>query len=461
MLNDVIAAISTPIGKGGIAVIRVSGRGCHENIAKIFFPKSQKKFTDYPPRFSVYGEICDTTSLIDTAIAVKFDAPASFTGEDMVEISCHGGYVVSSMVLEAVLETGARMAEAGEFTRRAFVNNKVSLTEAEAIGDVLNAVNRDGVRLSSSQASGVLGEYMHGITSSLTSLISSIYAFIDYPDEDLEDVDDETLHCEIGALISSCRNLLSTYKAGNAIVHGIPTVIVGKPNVGKSSLFNSLLGEKKAIVTDIPGTTRDCIEYNTDIKGVTVRLIDTAGLRFSTGDAVEKIGMDITREKLFSSQTSMILVLFDASRDLDENDFSILEALKNCEEKTVIPIITKSDLEIKIDKAFIEKQLGSVTVVSNCTESGLDALKDRIFKSYIGDSLPSFDSAFLTGIRQKSVVQRGLDALLRADCELRKGFKDMTGMILEEALAILLEVDARSAGEAVVNEIFSKFCVGK
>lgn len=461
MLNDVIAAISTPIGKGGIAVIRVSGRGCHENIAKIFFPKSQKKFTDYPPRFSVYGEICDTTSLIDTAIAVKFDAPASFTGEDMVEISCHGGYVVSSMVLEAVLETGARMAEAGEFTRRAFVNNKVSLTEAEAIGDVLNAVNRDGVRLSSSQASGVLGEYMHGITSSLTSLISSIYAFIDYPDEDLEDVDDETLHCEIGALISSCRNLLSTYKAGNAIVHGIPTVIVGKPNVGKSSLFNSLLGEKKAIVTDIPGTTRDCIEYNTDIKGVTVRLIDTAGLRFSTGDAVEKIGMDITREKLFSSQTSMILALFDASRDLDENDFSILEALKNCEEKTVIPIITKSDLEIKIDKAFIEKQLGSVTVVSNCTESGLDALKDRIFKSYIGDSLPSFDSAFLTGIRQKSVVQRGLDALLRADCELRKGFKDMTGMILEEALAILLEVDARSAGEAVVNEIFSKFCVGK
>ncbi len=461
MLNDVIAAISTPIGKGGIAVIRVSGRGCHENIAKIFFPKSQKKFTDYPPRFSVYGEICDKTSLIDTAIAVKFDAPASFTGEDMVEISCHGGYVVSSMILEAVLETGARMAQAGEFTRRAFVNNKVSLTEAEAIGDVLNAVNRDGVRLSSSQASGVLGEYMHGITSSLTSLISSIYAFIDYPDEDLEDVDDETLHCEIEALISSCRKLLSTYKAGNAIVHGIPTVIVGKPNVGKSSLFNSLIGEKKAIVTDIPGTTRDCIEYNADIKGVTVRLIDTAGLRFSTGDAVEKIGMDIAREKIFSSQTSMILALFDASRDLDENDFSILEALKNCEEKTVIPIITKSDLQIKIDKAFIEKQLGTVTVISNCTESGLDALKDRIFKSYIGDSLPSFDSAFLTGIRQKSVVQRGLDALLRADRELQNGFKDMTGMILEEALAILLEVDARSAGEAVVNEIFSKFCVGK
>ena len=461
MLNDIIAALSTPVGRGGVAVIRVSGQGCHEAVSRIFFPKSKKQLTDYSPRFAVYGDIRDERSVIDTALVTRFSAPSSFTGEDMVEISCHGGYIVSSMVLEAVLSQGIRMAEAGEFTRRAFINNKLSLSEAEAIGDVLSAVSREGVRISTSQASGVLGDKMEGVTSRLTSLISSLYAYIDYPDEDLEDVDDDTLLHEIDLLIDECETLGATYRTGNAITHGIPTVIVGKPNVGKSSLFNLLLKDDKAIVTDIPGTTRDLLEYSADIKGVSLRLIDTAGLRDKTSDAIEEMGMDIARAKLMSPETSLILALFDTSRTFDSDDERLLDTLKEINGKTIVPVFTKGDLQEKLDKAQIEAVLGEGIVISSFSKKGVEVLENRIFESFIGDEFPSPESAMLTSIRQKSVVERGLDGLRRAKCELETGFKDMTGMTLEEALSSLLEVDARSAGEKIVDEIFSKFCVGK
>ncbi|MBR5460186.1 MAG: tRNA uridine-5-carboxymethylaminomethyl(34) synthesis GTPase MnmE [Clostridia bacterium] len=461
MLNDMIAAISTPIGKGGVALVRVSGNGCHQAVEKIFFPMSKKRLTDYSPRFAVYGEIRDERSLIDTAIVTRFSSPHSFTGEDMVEISCHGGYVVSSMVLEAVLSLGIRMAEAGEFTRRAFINDKLSLTEAEAIGDVLSAVSREGVRLSSSQASGVLSARMKEITDKLTSLISSIYAYIDYPDEDLEDVDDETLGIALEDLIVDCETLLSTYRAGNAITHGIPTVIVGKPNVGKSSLFNSLIHEDRAIVTDIPGTTRDMLEYTADVKGVTLRLVDTAGLRESTEDAIEEMGMDIARARLLSPETSLVLALFDLSRALDGDDERLIEALATINDKTVIPVYTKCDLDVLLDVDKIEKALGEGVTVSSRDGKGLEALEERIFSAFIGEELPQPESPMLTGVRQRSVVERGLDGLRQAKTELETGFKDMTGMTLESALASLLEVDARGVGEHIVDEIFSKFCVGK
>ncbi len=461
MLSDIIAAISTPVGKGGVALVRVSGNGCVDLVSKIFFPKSGKKLCDYPARFAVWGDVKDTRSTIDTALVTYFVSPKSFTGEDMVEISCHGGYIVSSMVLETVLSAGARMAEAGEFTRRAYINNKMTLSEAEAIGDILTAVSREGVRLSSSQASGVLSERMRGITSNLTSLISSLYAFIDYPEEDLEDIDDENLLLQIESIIQDCENLLATYRAGNAITHGIPTVIAGKPNVGKSSLFNSLIGENKAIVTDIPGTTRDMLEYNADVDGVVLRLFDTAGLRTQTEDAIEEMGMDIARDKILSGETSLVLALFDLSRPFDSDDEKLLATLKEINDKTVIPIFTKSDLEVRFDKSKVESHLGEGVEISSITKDGLDEIKDRIFKSFVGDEFPSFDDALITGVRQKTVVERGISALRRAKNELVSGMKDMTGMTLEEALSVLAEVDARSVGEEIVNEIFSKFCVGK
>ncbi len=461
MLSDVIAALSTPVGKGGVALVRVSGKGAVELVSKIFFPKSKKSILDYPARYAVYGEIRDERSVIDTALVTYFVAPHSFTGEDMVEISCHGGYIVSSMVLETVLSAGARHAEAGEFTRRAFINDKMSLSEAEAVGDILSAVSREGVRLSSSQARGVLGERMRVITSSLTSLISSLYAFIDYPEEDLEDIDDETLLSSVDELIKSLEKLLSTYRAGNAITHGVPTVIAGKPNVGKSSLFNALLGEKRAIVTDIAGTTRDVLEYNADVKGVTLRLVDTAGIREGSADAIEEMGMDLSRERISSPDTALVLALFDLSRPFDTDDEKLVSYLEKIEDKTVIVIFTKSDLEPLFDKKRVETVLGRGIEISAESLEGLDEVKDSIFESFVGDSFPSLDEAHLTGIRQKAVVERGIDALRRAKAELVSGMKDMTGILLEEALATLCEVDTRSVGEDIVHEIFSKFCVGK
>jgi len=461
MLNDVIAALSTPIGRGGVALVRVSGKGCDELISRIFFPKSKKSLTDYPPRFAVFGDIRDSRSVIDTALVTRFTAPASFTGEDMVEISCHGGYIVSAMVLETVLSLGIRMAEAGEFTRRAFINNKMTLSEAEAIGDVLSAVSREGVRVSTSQASGVLGERMKSITDLLTSLISSLYAYIDYPDEDLEDMSDVELLNGIEAVIEGAESLLATYKTGNAITHGIPTVIVGKPNVGKSSLFNSLLKDERAIVTDIPGTTRDLLESAVDVKGVSLRLIDTAGLRKETSDAIEEMGMGIARARLESEETSLVLALFDLSRPLDSDDEGLIKTLRGLSDKTVIPVFTKCDLEERLEKGAVEELFGKGVVISSFTRKGLEALENRIFEAFVGDEFPSPESAMLTSIRQRSVMENGLEALKRAREELRCGFKDMTGMVLEEALGILLEVDARSAGEKIVDEIFSKFCVGK
>ncbi len=460
MLTDIIAALSTPVGKGGVALIRVSGMGSAELVSKIFFPKSRKALCDYPPRFAVYGEVRDCRSVIDTALVTYFKAPASFTGEDMVEISCHGGYIVSSMVLEAVLESGARMAEAGEFTRRAFINDKMTLSEAEAVGDILSAVSREGVRLSSSQARGVLSERMKEITDKLTSLVSSLYAFIDYPEEDLEDVDDALLEKQIDELTEDCQKLLKTHRAASALTHGVPTVIVGKTNVGKSSLFNALLGEKKAIVTDIAGTTRDVIEHNADVKGVTLRLFDTAGLRDKTQDAVEQMGMDIAREKITSQETALVLALFDRSRPLDSDDRLILDSLVNLD-KTIIPVFTKCDLPPRLEKGEVESILGKGLELSSHTLDGIEELKCAIFASFVGESFPSLDEAHLTGLRQKSVVERGIEALLKAKNELVSGMKDMTGMALEEALSILAEVDARAVGEEIVNQIFSKFCVGK
>ena len=461
MLSDVIAAISTPQGFGGVAVIRVSGNGAPSLVSKIFFPRSGKSLLDYPARHAVFGEIRDERSIIDTALVTYFNAPNSFTGEDVVEISCHGGYLVSAMVLEAVLSLGIRHAEAGEFTKRAFVNNKISLSEAEALSDVLNAVCREGVRLSSSQARGVLGERIKEISDKLITLISSIYAYIDYPEEDLEDVDDKTLLEEINLLITECQSLLSTYRAGNAITHGIPTVIVGKTNAGKSSMFNKLLGEDKAIVTDIPGTTRDVLEYTADVRGVTLKLVDTAGLREETGDKIEQLGIEIAKGKLSSPETSLILALFDSSREFDDDDVQILELLEKCTDKTIIPVFTKSDMPTVLDRAKIEAVLGPGIDVSSKENRGIDKLQDLIFESFVGEKFPLPENAVITGARQKSTLERGLSQLQEAKRELCDGVKDMTGMILESALATLSEVDARQAGEKIVDEIFSKFCVGK
>jgi tRNA modification GTPase len=319
MHGNVIAAISTPPGKGGVAVIRVSGSGAFEIAKKVFLPASGKDITSYSARTQIYGYIVYNEKKIDDGMITLFPAPRSYTGEDTVEISCHGGILVTRTVLEALFSAGACPAEAGEFTRRAFLNGKLSLTEAEAIGTLLEAASHEQIRLSSSPARAKLAKEIENIRMDITDVMSSIYARIDYPDEDLgEFTDDETVK-RLKNIRESISGLISTYRTGRAIAEGISAVICGKPNVGKSTLYNLLIGEEAAIVTDIAGTTRDVLERTVPLGRVVLKLSDTAGIRASEDmDAVEKIGIERSRGRIDSSE--LIIAVFDVSRPLDSYD---------------------------------------------------------------------------------------------------------------------------------------------
>ena len=462
MLNDIIAAISTPRGTGGIAVIRISGVGTLELCEKVFRPKSNKKITDYPQRYAIYGDIFDSKSVIDSGILTYFVSPNSFTGEEMAEISCHGGYTVTSMVLSAVLESGARLADAGEFTRRAFINNKISLTEAEAIGSMLQAEGERAVRLSVRHIDGALKGKLEEIENELITLVSSIYASIDYPEEDLEDMSDDVLKSRIKSAISMCDSLISTYKSGHAVSEGINTVIVGKTNVGKSSFFNALLSSKKAIVTDIPGTTRDVLEQRAEIDGIVFRLFDTAGIRSNSSDEIEMMGIDIAKETVMSDSTELILFLIDLSRELDSADREIIEFLKdNKGDKTIIPVFTKSDLPKKLQKEEIEKEFGKGYEISAKTSDGLSELKKAMIDSFVTENSLIEKGEVITNVRQLTTLKKTAEILSQALNLLENSAKDMSVIELERAVNTVGEIDSRTVAEKVVNEIFSKFCVGK
>ena len=299
MRGNVIAQVSTPPGKGGVAVIRMSGAGAFKIAEKVFLPISKKQIADYPARTQIYGYIIYNEERVDDGMLTLFPAPHSYTGEDTVEISCHGGILVTRTVLEALFAAGAVSAEAGEFTRRAFINGKLSLSEAEAIGTLLEATSREQIRLSASPARKKLTEAINSIRDGLVSLMSSIYARIDYPDEDLGEFSDNETVEELTKIRTELVRLINTYKTGRAINEGISTVICGKPNVGKSTLYNLLAGEDAAIVTDVAGTTRDILERTVSLGRVTLKITDTAGVRSGEDiDKVEKIGIGKSKDRI-------------------------------------------------------------------------------------------------------------------------------------------------------------------
>ncbi len=461
MLSDIIAAVSTPRGTGGIAVIRISGNGTLELADRIFQPKSKKSITDYPPRYAIYGDIYDDKSTVDSGILAYYRAPNSYTGEDMVEISCHGGYTVTSMVLATVLEKGARMAEGGEFTRRAFVNNKISLTEAEAVGNMLTAQSERAVRLSNRHINGALKEKTDMISSELISIISSLYASIDYPEEDLEDMQDTELLKRVGNIRQECIHLIDTYRSGHAVAHGINTVIVGKPNVGKSSFFNSLISEEKAIVTDIPGTTRDALEQLVEIDGIALRVFDTAGIREKTDDVIESMGIDIAKNKMTSENTELVLALFDISREFDSSDEILVSELSSLADKTVIPVFTKCDKAAVLDTKKIEGVLGEAHRISSRLGEGIEELKKDIIHRFVTCESDVDNGAVLTNLRQLTSLKKCLCIIDEAERLILSGMKDMSLIELEGAVNTVGEIDSRTVAEKIVNEIFSKFCVGK
>jgi len=472
MLSDTICAVSTPRGKGGIAVIRISGSETLSVLDKIFVPL--KKSGSPEPRKAVYGSVVSPVGgeIIDDAVATFFAAPSSFTGEDTAEISCHGGIVVTGMVLRAALDAGCVMAEPGEFTKRAFLNGKLSLTKAEATADLLDAKSESAALLSGENSRGKLSKKLTEISDELLFISSSLMAYIDYPDEDLEDMDDGELSSRIDRLISECTALIDGYKTGEAVTEGVPAVITGRPNAGKSSFFNHLAGEDRAIVTDIPGTTRDMIECQIRLGSIILKLWDTAGIRSDPRDPVERLGVEAVMKKLREGSSSVVFALFSPEELLSERfsenfekDYSYLSVIP--EAACVVPVITKTDTVSRGDitalgsyKIICEK-CGEPSFVSSVTGDGMDGLISRVQSLFVSGKFDPRENVYLTSIRQQNNVKKAKSELCEAKTALKNGMKDVCGILIEHALSAILETDGRKTGDAVVNEIFSRFCVGK
>lgn len=453
MNNRTIAAIATPIGDGALGVIRISGAKALEIADKIFFPYSQKRLRDFEGYQAAYGEVKENGTVLDDAVALVFRAPHSFTGEDTVEISVHGGALMLKSVLRVILKNGAFMAEAGEFTKRAFLNGKTDLTKAESIMGLISAKSNAELKLSRAAHTGRTFKKIEKIERDLISADASIAAFSDYPDEDIEGLNAENFSKMLNYAKTELQEMLSTFDVGKVIREGIDTAIVGKPNVGKSTLMNMLSGTERSIVTEIAGTTRDVIEETVTVGEITLRLADTAGIH-KTEDTVESIGVEKAKQRIDTAQ--LCLAVFDGTSPLDEEDLSLLKLLNR--ENTII-IINKTDLENKIDSSAFE---GFRVVEASAKNSvGYEDLEKQITE-ISGTANLSAESVVLMNERQRDCAVRALDGVEEALNALNMGLTmDAVGVCVDDALSALFEMTGRRVTNAVTDEIFRKFCVGK
>lgn len=460
-LLDTVAAVSTPYGKGGVAMIRISGTEAVAVAERVFICASGRMLSKLPHGRVAYGEIFmpdDRTASIDDGMAAVFYAPHSFTGEDTVEITCHGGILVTRKVLSAVLRAGARMAEAGEFTRRAFVSGRMKLTEAEALGALLDAKSDSQMVLARGGMKGRLSIKMDELYSSLLRVLSGLYAVIDFPDEDLSDMSREDMEREIRSVAEEVRRLAATYGTGRAVNEGIPTVICGRTNAGKSSVYNRILGYDAAIVTDIEGTTRDVLRESAVMGKATLLLCDTAGLR-ATEDKVESIGIERSLGEL--ERASLVLAVFDGTREPDGEDYALANRIKEAG-KTAIALINKTDLgDVRIPETLTQG-FDRVIKISAETGEGFDALEDAVNDMFIDGEIDMANDAVVTGARQYSALMNAAEILERTLEDISAGVSlDACCVGVECAMSALGEVDGREIGEEIVAEIFSRFCVGK
>lgn len=457
-LNDTIAAISTPHGRGGIAVIRISGENAVDVAASMFRPKNGKPLAAMSANTAVYGGIYHLGTQIDDGIATLFRAPHSFTGEDTVEISCHGGLLLAQMTLEAAFIGGSRQADAGEFTRRAFTSGKLDLSRAEAIIGLIDAESEEKIKLSAAQSRGVLSRKIEAIRASLTAAAASVYAFIDFPDEDMTDMSPAELREHLSDILGGMQHLAKTYRTGRAIAEGIPTVIAGKPNTGKSSLLNLLLGEDRAIVSPIAGTTRDTVEETAVAGRVLLRLCDTAGIH-DTKDEVELLGIGRAEAKLESA--ALILAVFDGSTSPDAQDEAFLKSLDGIKAE-VIAVINKADLPVHDDIARIKARFSHTVSVSCVSGEGIEELTAEIERLFVDGVIDYDNEAVITNARQFAALCNACNCVADSVAALDSGMtQDIAGMDIEAALVRLGELDGRTVAEGIVDDIFHRFCVGK
>ncbi len=452
---DTIAAISTAQGAGGIGVIRISGKQAIQIADAVFRPISGKALIEQKGYTAAFGHIYGGNEKIDEGIALVFRAPHSYTGEDVVEISCHGGIYLTKRVLRAVFQAGAIPAQAGEFTKRAFLNGKMDLTQAESVMDLIGAKGKHAARAALSCKEGSLRKKIDAVCTQLTETAAHLSAWADYPEEDIPELSSSLLTQNLKESQSALQTLLSGYDTGKVVREGVDTLIVGKPNVGKSTLMNLLSGCERSIVTDIPGTTRDIVEETVLLGNTILRLSDTAGLR-DTDNPIEKIGVDKAKERIKSC--GLVLAVFDGSSPLEKDDRAMLDLL--CDAPAVA-VVNKADKGHQIDTAYIAQKVKALVHVSAAKGQGIQALTDAV-EAVTGTKDFDPSQAILATERQRAAVEKALCALEEAIGALQAGFTlDAVTVSLEDAISALLTLTGKRVSEAVVETVFSRFCVGK
>ena len=451
-----ICAIATPPAAGGISVIRISGEHAADIAARVFRPVSGRRAAELKGYHAAYGRIFDGEEQLDDGVLLMFRAPQSYTGEDVAEISCHGGIYVTRRVLSACVKAGATPAAPGEFTKRALLNGKMSLTQAEAVADIINAQGNQILSCANGQREGALYRRMELCADKIMEVSSQISAWIDYPDDDTPVVTQEWLTKRLTEIREMFRELLSGYDTGRMLREGISCAIVGKPNAGKSTLMNRLAGQQRSIVSDIEGTTRDIVEETIVLGDIVLRAADCAGIR-ETDDLVEKIGVDIMLKKLESAD--LVLAVFDGSRELSDEDRRLLELIRG---RNVVAIVNKSDLPQKLDCAVITAAVGEPVKLSAKQDDNAAALLEQAVSSRLNLQQLDPDAGFLANERQRDCVIRANTAVEQALEAAAAGVTpDAVGVMLEQALDAVYELSGKRAGDEVIDEVFRRFCVGK
>lgn len=455
VFSPAIAAIATPQAAGGIGIVRISGSDALQIASRIFAPVSGADIARSKGYRAYFGHAVDAGETLDEAVCLVFRAPHSYTGEDVAEISCHGGLYITDRILRAALHAGARIAEPGEFTKRAFLNGKKDLSAAEAVMSMVSAQGEQAAKAALTALDGALSREIHAVTDQIVACAAGIAAWVDYPDEDIEAVHPENLRPVFVQASQKLQGLLDRFDAGQAVTQGVDTVIVGRPNVGKSTLMNLLSGTERSIVTQIPGTTRDVVEQTVRIGNLVLHLSDTAGLR-GTDDPVERIGVARARQRM--ERAVLLLAVFDSAEPLTGED---LELLESCRGRLALAVLNKSDRPPQVQPEQILPYISQVVCLSAQSGDGYETLRDALTR-LLGTDHFDPSAAMLANARQRDCCVRGLQSLQEAIAALDSGMTlDAVNVCADSCIDALLELTGEKAADAVVAEVFARFCVGK